>query len=262
MTTATLGTWRNPPLAYVVAELVISPHYSIGTAIPAIQDALRSQYPRTVEATELYLDGSATPTPSPAWRLLSEDQTRGVQVGARALSLHATSYSGSGSFMEQWNQVLNALGMANLRPFAERAGLRFIDLIVPSEGQSTHEYLASPLQGMASPTGAETQHCMWISSYQIDGVTVNIRTATPSPAGALWPPNFNALPLQKPTVLSAAENALQNGQRIGFIDTDCLSEIQKVFDPAEVGTVYSKLHEKMSKTFGTLISDLAKKEWM
>ena len=38
MNTTTLGTWRKPPLAYVVAELVISPYYSLAAKVPGLQD--------------------------------------------------------------------------------------------------------------------------------------------------------------------------------------------------------------------------------
>jgi len=261
MTDATLGTWRRPPLAYVVAELVISPHYSIGNAMPAIQDALRVDYPRTIEATEIAIDSNAMPTPSPAWRLLATDQTRGVQVGSRAISLHATVYSNSADFKEHWKQVLKAVDRANLGAFIERAGLRYIDLVIPSEGSSAQDFLASALQGVAPPEGADVRHRMWVSSHMVENVTVQIRTAAPSPAGTLWPPNFNALPLKKPAVLAAAENALKEGRRIGFIDTDCQAEVQAIFDPAGVAAIYTALHRKMSETFGTLISDLARGEW-
>ena len=37
MTDGSLGTWRHPPLAYVVAELAISPHYTLKAALPALQ---------------------------------------------------------------------------------------------------------------------------------------------------------------------------------------------------------------------------------
>ena len=53
MTTTTLGTWRKPPLAYVVAELVISPYYSMAAKVPGLQDWLRSTFPKTVEGQEL-----------------------------------------------------------------------------------------------------------------------------------------------------------------------------------------------------------------
>ena len=133
MNTATLGTWRNPPLAYVVAELVISPYYSMSGAVPALQDKLRSAYPRTVEAQELVVDG-AKPSAQPLWRMLSANQMHGVQLGTRAISLHATSYLHSNDFLSRWADILDAIGNANLGAFVERAGLRYVDLIVPSEG--------------------------------------------------------------------------------------------------------------------------------
>ncbi|MGH9959316.1 MAG: hypothetical protein ACREBC_19695, partial [Pyrinomonadaceae bacterium] len=77
MTIATLGTWRNPPLAYVVAELVISPYYSLRAAIPKLQDTLRAVYPRTVEGQEVVIEGNTPPEPLPIWRLMSTDQQQG-----------------------------------------------------------------------------------------------------------------------------------------------------------------------------------------
>ena len=53
MTATALGTWRRPPLVYVVAELVISPYYSMAAKVPSLQDRLRSSFPRTIEAKEI-----------------------------------------------------------------------------------------------------------------------------------------------------------------------------------------------------------------
>ena len=38
MNTTALGTWRNPPLAYVVAEARISPYYSLAEKVSGLQD--------------------------------------------------------------------------------------------------------------------------------------------------------------------------------------------------------------------------------
>ena len=135
MTTTALGTWRRPPLVYVVAELVISPYYSMASKVPGLQDSLRSAFPRTLEAKELVVDG-AKPSAQPLWQLVSADQKHGVQLGTRAISLHATSYAQSSDFLSRWAEVLDAIQNANLGAFVERAGLRYIDLIVPSEGRS------------------------------------------------------------------------------------------------------------------------------
>ena len=123
MTTTALGTWRQPPLVYVVAELVISPYYSLAGKVPGLQDRLRSSFPRTLEAKELVVDG-AKPTAQPLWQLMSADQRLGVQLGTRAISLHATSYLQSSDFLSRWAEVLDAIQQADLGAFVERAGLR------------------------------------------------------------------------------------------------------------------------------------------
>src|SRR5690606_20993423 len=138
---------RRPPLAYVVAELVISPYYSMSAKVPGLQDRLRSSFPRTLEAGGFVVDG-AKPTTQPVWHLMSVDQKHGVRLGTRVISLHATSYLQASDFLSRWAEVLDIIQAADLGAFVERAGLRYIDLIVPSEGRKPADYLAPGLQGM------------------------------------------------------------------------------------------------------------------
>ena len=261
MTTSALGTWRNPPLAYVVAELVISPYYSMPAAIPRLQDALRSAFPRTVEGQELVLDGNSPPSPQPIWQMISADQGRAVQIGPRALSLHVTRYVDSKDFLVRWADVLEAIAMASLSPFIERAGLRYVDLIVPSAERRPSDYLALGLQGV-TPAEAVPRGSMWASTYEYDGCNVSARVGAPSPEGVLLPPNFNAVGLQKPTVMVEAEKRLATKGQIGFIDTDCQAPVQRVFDAGDILKLYSNMQKRTSKTFRALLSETASKEWM
>lgn len=260
MSNATLGTWRNPPLAYVVAELVISPYYSMSSAIPSLQDTLREAYPRTVEAQELVVDG-AKPSTQPLWRLLSTNQTHGVQLGTRSISLHATSYLDSNDFLSRWADVLDAIGAAKLGAFVERAGLRYVDLIIPTDDRNPSDYLEQRLQGI-TPEGAVSTGSMWAAGFQFDGSIVNVRTAAPTPKGLLLPPDFNALPLQKPSIMLAAEDRLKSDKLIGFIDTDCIKKIDHVFDATELADVYTEMQKLTSRTFKTVLSSTAKGEWV
>jgi uncharacterized protein (TIGR04255 family) len=259
MNTATLGTWHNPPLAYVVAELVISPYYSMRDAVPDLQNRLRSAYPRTVEGQELIVDG-AKPSPQPVWRLISADQKHGLQLGARAISLHATSYLRSSDFLSRWAEVLDAVASAGLGAFVERAGLRYIDLIVPASDRSPAEYLNQHLQGV-TPEGAISTGSMWAAAFQFGANTVNLRTAAPAPRGLLLPPDFNALPLHKPRVMLDAEERLNDNGEIGFVDTDCITAIQQVFEARQLVSAYTEMQKHTSRTFQAALSSLAKKEW-
>lgn len=260
MKTDTLGSWQNPPLAYVVAELVISPYYSMSDAVPGLQDKLREAYPRTVEAQELVIDGNK-PSAQPLWRMLSADQMHGVQFGTRTISLHATSYLHSTDFLSRWAEILDAIAAARLNAFVERAGLRYIDIIVPSGNYAPYDYLEDRLKGV-TPDGAVSTGSMWAAGFQFNDSIVNLRTAAPAPKGLLLPPDFSALPLHKPKVMQSAENRLKNDEAIGFIDTDCTKEIQCIFDAGSLTGIYTEMQKLASQTFQTVLSPIAKKEWI
>ena len=260
MPTTTLGTWRKPPLVYVVAELIISPYYSMATKVPGLQDRLRSTFPKTIEGQELVVDG-AKPSAQPIWQLISADQKHGVQLGTRSISLHATSYVNSADLMTRWADVLDAIHEAGLGAFVERAGLRYVDLILPSGDRSPAEYLAQQLQGIA-PDGAKPTGSLWAAAFLFDGTTVNLRAGAPAPAGMLLPPNFNAMPLHKPQVMVDCEKRVRDEKAIGFIDTDCLRDINQVFDAAQLVGIYTDMQKLTSRTFKAALSATANKEWM
>lgn len=260
MTSTALGTWRKPPLAYVVAELAISPYYSMQSKIPGLQDKLRSSFPRTLEGQEIVVDGGK-PTPQPLWQLISADQKLGVQIGTRAISFHATTYSQSSDFLSRWAEVLDAIQEASLGAFVERAALRYIDLIVPTEEKSPSDYLAPGLKGIEPEDGRSTGS-MLASAFQFDGGVVNLRASAPAPQGLLLPPDFAALPLNKPGVMLDAEKQLKAEKTIGFVDTACVREIGKVFDAGELLGSFSEMQKLTSKTFKAATSEAAKGEWM
>jgi len=260
MTIAALGTWRHPPLVYVVAELVISPYYSMTSKLPDLQDRLRKSFPRTIESNELIVDGNK-PTTQTMWQLMSTDRTHGVQIGTRVISLHATSYAQSSEFLNRWAEILDAVQAAELEAFVERAGLRYIDLIVPSEGKTPVDYLAEKLQGITLDGGQSTGS-MWAAAFQFDGSILNLRTAAPAPHGMLLPPDFNALPLAMPEVMVAANRRLKSELTTGYIDTDCLREIGRIFDASELVGIYSDMQKLTSKTFQAALSKIALQEWM
>jgi len=261
MTTTALGTWRQPPLVYVVAELVISPYYSLAGKVPGLQDRLRSSFPRTLEAKEIAIVEGAKPSAQTLWQFMSGDQRHAVQFGIRAISLHATGYLHSSDFLGRWAEVLNTIQQAELGAYVERAGLRYVDLIVPSDGNAPGDYLVNSLQGIV-PEGAQCTGSMWAAAFQFDSSIVNLRAGAPSPQGMLLPPDFNALPLAKPAVMMQAEARLKANQSIGFVDTDCIREVGQVFEADALLAHYKSMQKLTSATFKAAMSPLAQKEWM
>jgi uncharacterized protein (TIGR04255 family) len=256
-----LGTWQNPPLAYVVSELRISPHYALREIVPRLQGALRGSFPRTIEGSELIIDPSSPPAQRPVWQLISAEATRGVYISTRSLSLHATAYVDFEDFLERWREVLNAIASTGLNPFVERAGLRYMDLVVPSNDREPKEYLIENLRGASPLQGVTTVSSLWGAMFSSDGFALQAHVAAPSPQGMLFAPNFTALQLEKPQIMCSAEQRMQSGKPIGYIDTDCWQHVQKVFDTEVLGSLYTQLHDRVSALFSSLLSDLAVKEW-
>jgi len=265
MSDTLLGTWRNPPLAYVVAEVGFSAHYSIAQFVPAIQESLRELFPRTDEGVEMALAISTpnqAPVPDRIWRLTTADNGRGVHVGTRAVALHVTRYQDFSEFAKWLSSLLKAVQESGLNPFVERTGLRYIDYILPSDGHHLMEYLIPALRGITPPGARPAQTTMWAVTYPFDAFTVNARVVAPSLPGMILPPNFRPLPLAKPSTLLAAEQLSQNGKSFGIIDTDCIHTANEVFDAQALATKFVQMHKCVSVTFKSLISDLAVKEWV
>ncbi len=147
-----LGTWRKPPLAYVVAELRISPYYSLKEMIPQLQSALREYFPRTVEGSELVIDPSSPPAPQPVWQLISAWRCFSWRSSStRSFSLHATAYVNFPDFLERWSRVLAAIRETGFNPFVERAGLRYVDMIIPGDDQQPKGYLIEQVAAGREP---------------------------------------------------------------------------------------------------------------
>jgi uncharacterized protein (TIGR04255 family) len=265
MSDTMLGTWRNPPLAYVVAEVGISAHYSIAQFVPAIQQSLRDLFPRTDEGMEVALAIGAsnqTTVPDRIWRLTTPDNGRGVHLGTRAIALHVTRYHEFSEFADWLTRVLQAVQESGLNPFVERTGLRYIDYILPSNGHQPTDYLVPGLRGVTPPGADPVQTAIWAATYPFNDFKVNARLVAPSLPGTILPPNFGPMPLTKPNTMLAAEERSQKGQPFGIIDTDCSLTLNKVFDAQTLSVNFAEMHKCVSVTFKALISDLADKEWV
>lgn len=267
-----LGSWKNPPLAYVVAELAISAHYGLAARIPALQESLRDRYPRTSELSEILITNVFVPqppntalplpqSPQQRWHLLDTDNTRAVDVSHRAIGLHATVYEDSTDFLERWERVLTAIEQSGADVFVERIGLRYVDMIVPSDGYTTADYLVASLRGPSPLANAQVHSSIWAFGFAIDGTMIQVRTATPAPVGLLLPPNLSAVALQMPKVLLAAQANVAAQKPIGWIDTDAGRDVRRPLRASELLPIYADVHRQMSLAFQSLLSDHARREW-
>jgi uncharacterized protein (TIGR04255 family) len=245
----------------------------MSSRIPALQEALRTQYPRTNElsevliATPLAAQGvtPAVPPPQPPqqrWQLVNAENTRAVDIGHRSIGLHATEYTNSSDFLDRWNSVLLAVERSGTEVFVERAGIRYVDMIVPTAGHKPADYLLSSLQGVTVDEPTTVQSSIWAGTLTVDGSLIQVRTAAPSPMGLLLPPTLGAVPLQMPKSLIDAQAHMAAQKPIGWIDTDAGREIRKPLRAEEMMPLYIEMQRRLSSIFKSLLSDQARREWM
>ncbi len=200
-------------------------------------------------------------SPQPAWSLIDQQNTRGVNISHRAIGLHATAYLDSNDFLTRWTTVIEAIHSSKLELFVERVGLRYVDLLVPSRNAELSSYLNPSLLGPEYPVGANVTHRTWATAYLLENVAVQAYAFAPAPSGMLLPPTLRNIGLQMPDVLARAQQRVQEGGSIGWIDTDVGRDLRAPFDRTLILEEYKKMHRLVSASFRSFISKKAEREW-
>jgi len=265
MTASRMGSWRNPPLAYVVAEVRFSPFLTLERHVPEFQAEIRQQFPRTREANILRFDLVGSPpgaVQEKVWRFFKENQRIGIDLAARAMALHATEYQHFETFRETLALMLSAAERTIPDLLVEQLGLRYIDYLLPATGETGFDYVVESLRGFQPLGASPADEAYWIAHFPFERGGVNIRVMPRLPSGAHLPPNFGPIELAAGDILTEAQRRAQKQELVGCIDTDRIMPISKKIAAEELTDVFSSMHADVSAVFKAAISDKAKRAWM
>jgi uncharacterized protein (TIGR04255 family) len=265
MSDTPMGSWRNPPLAYVVAELQISPFYQLGNHVAEFQGAIRERFPRTEEANvvRLQIQGNAPMAQTEkVWRFFSENRRLGVNLSSRAISLHATEYEDFPAFSQTIKLVVSAAERAIPGLFVEQLGLRYIDYLLPKEGESTWDYVAESLRGVTPAGSTRATEAYWIANYEFAQGSVSLRVIPVLPKGQVFPPNFGPIAVAPAETQSEAMRRDAKGEPVGCIDTDRLMPMGKKLSSQDVVDALSAMHTDVFDTFRATMSKKAEEAWI
>jgi uncharacterized protein (TIGR04255 family) len=185
-----MGSWRNPPLAYVVAEVKLSPFYKLDSYIADFQAGVRERFPRTKEGNVVRFEvqGNAPIVQhEKVWRFFSENQRLGIHLSPTVLALHATEYEDFPIFSGQLRLVLTAAERAIPGLFVESLGLRYIDYLLPKEGESSWDYLVESVRGFTPPGARRVKESYWIANFELEKGNVGVRIIPFLAGGQLRP---------------------------------------------------------------------------
>ena len=266
MTKATaLGQMANAPLALVLAQVRFSAYLTIANAIPAIQDALRRDYPvfrkGLIQTIEF---GSGAPNVNNIERFdfADADNRQGFIVTPDSLVYVTTRYKTFEDFESKHRNVLDSFEKIVPDVFVERLGLRYIDVIVPRENEEPSDYVIDGLKGCAISRQETLKFSsQYIANWVLKGGAMKFRFIS-GVREPFMPADMREIALAPAEIINRAASAKKDDKvSIGVLDFDRMMEHKGLMRATEVSKLFSTMHEDASVAFKQSISKLAERVW-
>ena len=141
--------------------------------IPEIQEQLRKkEFPKFLKAQthEFMLQAGAPPkfNISDRWEFQSKDSSLGIVLTTSSVAVQTNRYTNYERFEETIATALIVINRVLNIDLVERIGLRYVDLIRPSENETLADYLQPGLLGIKS---GDVGVARWMSRYEAIGDT-------------------------------------------------------------------------------------------
>jgi len=160
-------TWANAPISYVLALVRFPAVAGMEDFVSAFGQEVEDIYPRRTEhmnqvaLAEFGSEGMKFKTSQQTfWQFSREDRSRAVMIGPDFIVLHCivSGYSGHEAFV---TEIISMLGKLSSLPgitltHLTSMGYRYVNLVIPAEGEMLSKYLASwviPFEGPPTDIG-------------------------------------------------------------------------------------------------------------
>ena len=248
------------PLIFVLAQVKITPVLDIESKISALQEAFRRQgYPRLaerkIETTVRDSNGQNIQKDTRRqWEFIDKEKRASVLVDAEGLNYQVTRYDVFETFMESMESVLRIFADCVEPVLVLRTGLRYVDLVVPSEGKEIHSYFNASLRGFKIHDDDERKAFFSESVCKTGSESTFVHRYVEADSGFGFPPDL--LPVQ----LAFPQDPRMKSP-FGLLDMDHFSTLEADFTVDDVVTRFATLHEHQTKAFETSVTPAAIEEW-
>lgn len=261
-----LGAWANAPLAYVLAEVRTEMLSDLNDYQSSIAKQLRQDYPiqRKMNLSRLVATGTQIvfeQEQDNAWEFASPDNKTAVILRTNGIVLHATSYTNSEEFLGRLNRVLTVFSEIP-SIYVNRLGIRYIDFVLPSEGETPEDYINEKLNpDLGLSDGREGYAATNIASYPMEIGLLNIRYMRGRGQPSL-PPDLGMLTLEPSHLMRTG--LVSETQPTAILDTDRIIEFSPVekMDIAKAHELFTTMRGDIRRAFRECaITEHAKKIW-
>ena len=256
------GRLKSAPVVYVLTQIRISAIAKLGEKyIANIQECLRGDYPRfqAFQTQEISVPVAASGqivqvVTNPRWEFADLANRSGFVILEDAITYHTTDYTTFEDFLEKLRAGLEKIQAELNIALTTRVGLRYIDLIVPDKGENLSQYVTEQLLGfpLSDISGNPGQQQVIATTKTNEGrLVLRFRQDT---SNVILPRDLADM-----TLVPCREHPADQPKAI--LDTDHFSLMDEPFAVNQVADRLNRLHETISGSFKTIVTDHAWAKW-
>lgn len=254
---------RNAPLFYVLSEVRFGSVEAMDKYIPDIQEYMRQNgFPdfRTEPVQNVNLREAQDGQPvietrdSKRWIFNDFDIHSGFILTHDRLVFHTTNYDTFKTFSETLRMGLQCIDAITKISFIKRTGIRYVDVILPNDGEDVELYMNPSLHGFKIEDGSRSHNIIETSALVGNGTLIS--RAAIFEEGLNLPPDLVPLAINP---ISKFERPTYSTNAI--FDFDHFVEKRFEFDVDEVISQIDSSHVITGNVFRHSASEYAIKEW-
>lgn len=241
----------------VLTQVKFSAVMALEKFIPDIQEQLRHKgFPRFVQGQmqEIMLTPNSPPkfSVTDRYEFQDKDERVGIVLTTNSVAVQTNSYASFEQFEDIFTTALIVVNRVLRIGLWERIGLRYVDLVRPSENETLGQYLNPGLVGI-DPKSVGVKH--WTSRFEQKGTTelgTLVTRCTQLPQ--ILPPDLFPSTLKYSVALKPDEIAT-------LLDFDHFVERSEDFDTRRVVSIIGELHNSVDLAFRNSVTPYALERW-
>ena len=264
---------KNAPVYFTIAQVRHNPILSMGNYLPQIQESMRKVgYPdferRVTIALHLFAAAPNAETKDAKesmpnaqqverFTFSNADRTKTFLVEPSALSFQSTDYGTFETFSEEFFKGMTIVHNVVSLAYAERVGIRYLDAVVPKEGEKgLPKYLIPQVLGLANKLPDEINVTLSFTETHFQAKTGRVLARTMIQNGPL------GFPLDLRPVGMALAPRFSGVKGVhAILDTDASYEVRQAFDMAKLSECLKGLHDDIRVAFDATVTPRALKTW-
>lgn len=253
---------KNAPVYVTLAQVRFNPILKLVDFLPSIQESFRhAGYPdfehqHVISIQVSVQDGQPTPKPVPQDRFQfgNVEKTHVFIVDGQSLTLQSTNYGQFETFSACFLKGLDIVHQIVTLAFTERIGLRYLDRVMPQNGETVEQYLADQVHGLTSRLGGKPVYSFTEALNEVGDIKLVSRVAIQDGPLA-FPPDL------QPGNMAVAEKFISYTGKSAILDNDGFVEGREAFSAEVVSDHLHAIHKVIGAAFEATATRYAFTAW-